>query len=399
MTGERRFLPGQPIIDTRDGRPAPSFRDFLLRVDQAVANASVNATWGSIGGNFNSQGDLVAALATKANVAHTHVLSDITDVVPEQLVPAGGTLGQALIKSSANDYDTEWGDVAASGGGDPAIEDEAGSGDGDANFGSVTALFKFEGANNDTTTTDSSSENMPIVFTGPRIDTAQFRFGSSSAFFDGQNDFATLDNSSLRLIDANQPYTIEAFVRINSFAERRTIFSTRAQGGNQGGLLFFTDITTGKLRFVAQRSDGALAVDVHGDVVPISEVLTDPGRADGVVALQVSQALVAEDDAPAEGVVGAVSLDDHDLVRGVPQLQRNCGVEASRASAEAGDAHARQAGGARRTHQADRARRRDSSRLRDSPRLRDSSRGARFSTPPSPAYSRSPGALGPKVPP
>ena len=85
--------------------------------------------------------------------------------------------------------------------------------------------------------------------------------------------------------------------------------------------------------------DDALALELDGDVVPVGEVLADGGGADGVVRGEVAEGLVGEDDAPAEGVVGAVALEDDDLVRGVAQLHRDGEVEARRTTADACDPH------------------------------------------------------------
>ena len=59
--------------------------------------------------------------------------------------------------------------------------------------------------------------------------------------------------------------------------------------------------------------NGALEMDVN--IVPMGEALGDRSLALGVAALEVAQGLVGEHDAPAEGVVGAVALDDGDVVR------------------------------------------------------------------------------------
>ena len=52
---------------------------------------------------------------------------------------------------------------------------------------------------------------------------------------------------------------------------------------------------------------------------------------------QVVERLVGEHHAPAEGVVGAVALDDGDLVRRVVLLHQKAEVQAGRAAADADD--------------------------------------------------------------
>jgi hypothetical protein len=57
-------------------------------------------------------------------------------------------------------------------------------------------------------------------------------------------------------------------------------------------------------------------VDVDVDIVPMREFAADHGARDGIVRHQILDRLVGEDDAPAERVVGAVALEQVDLVRG-----------------------------------------------------------------------------------
>ena len=57
--------------------------------------------------------------------------------------------------------------------------------------------------------------------------------------------------------------------------------------------------------------------------------------------LQVAERLVGEHDAPAEGVVGAVALDDDDLVARVLLLHEQGEVQARGAAADADDLHIR----------------------------------------------------------
>src|SRR5436190_17621617 len=79
---------------------------------------------------------------------------------------------------------------------------------------------------------------------------------------------------------------------------------------------------------------------VNGDVVPIGEIAADPDGADRVVPGEVVERLGRQNHAPAEGVVGAVALDDGHLVRAVAQLHRYGKVEAGRSTAENRNLHA-----------------------------------------------------------
>ena len=70
------------------------------------------------------------------------------------------------------------------------------------------------------------------------------------------------------------------------------------------------------------------------DVAPVGEVGADLTEALGVGLLEAGEGLVAEDDPPAEGVVGLVALDDADLCLREGLLQEDPGVEAPGAAAE-----------------------------------------------------------------
>jgi len=83
----------------------------------------------------------------------------------------------------------------------------------DDNFASVIALLGFEGADTSTTITDES----PLVLTWAasgqaQIDTAQFKFDTSSLIVDGAGDFvSTVDAASVEL--ASGDFTIEGSFR------------------------------------------------------------------------------------------------------------------------------------------------------------------------------------------
>ncbi len=76
--------------------------------------------------------------------------------------------------------------------------------------------------------------------------------------------------------------------------------------------------------------DDLRAADVDLDVVPVVERVEDLRRGGRVGRLQVAERLVGEDDAPAEGVVGLVALDDDDPVRRVLLLHQQREVQARR---------------------------------------------------------------------
>jgi hypothetical protein len=86
----------------------------------------------------------------------------------------------------------------------------------DEYYDDVSLLLHMDGANNSTTFTDDSSNNYSLTANGnAKISTTQSTFGSSSGYFDGSGDYASLNISG----DSNftfgtGDFTIEAFVYI-----------------------------------------------------------------------------------------------------------------------------------------------------------------------------------------
>ncbi len=88
--------------------------------------------------------------------------------------------------------------------------------------------------------------------------------------------------------------------------------------------------------------DNALAAIIDGDVVPIGEVRSDRFGTDGIVGGEIGERLVGEHDAPAEGVVGPIALDDGDVMRRIAQLHADREIKARRAATDARNLHATQ---------------------------------------------------------
>jgi len=73
------------------------------------------------------------------------------------------------------------------------------------------------------------------------------------------------------------------------------------------------------------------------DVVPPGEGALDGGEGFRVGGAEVLEGLVREDDAPAEGVVGSVALEDDDLARGIRLLREQAEIESGGSSADTDD--------------------------------------------------------------
>ena len=103
-----------------------------------------------------------------------------------------------------------------------------------------------------------------------------------------------------------------------------------AEGDAEGAAALLEDLeeafATDPAEAMAAGAVGAPA-DMDRDVVPPVEGRADRGAALGVRGAEVADGLVGEDDPPAEGVVGAVPLLDHDLGLRVSTLEEERGIE------------------------------------------------------------------------
>lgn len=88
----------------------------------------------------------------------------------------------------------------------------------DPNFANVKLLCGFEGADGGTTFVDESATGRALTrFGTPEIDTAQFKYGSSSCLFDGFGDDIRANDSADWDLGTN-PFTMEMFWRPSSLA-------------------------------------------------------------------------------------------------------------------------------------------------------------------------------------
>jgi hypothetical protein len=81
-------------------------------------------------------------------------------------------------------------------------------------------------------------------------------------------------------------------------------------------------------------------LEVDGDVVPVREFLDDSAVARGIVALEVVQRRVGENDAEAERVVGRVPLVNRDVGSRLPFLHQYREIQARRATTDNSNLHA-----------------------------------------------------------
>jgi Concanavalin A-like lectin/glucanases superfamily len=101
------------------------------------------------------------------------------------------------------------------------------------------ALFHFDGTDASTTITDASGGHTFTAQGNAQLDTAQFKFGTSSALFDGTGDYLQGDGSSDFAFGTGD-FTIDFWVRFNSLAGAQILFDT---GPDSAGPLAYVQIT------------------------------------------------------------------------------------------------------------------------------------------------------------
>jgi len=101
----------------------------------------------------------------------------------------------------------------------------------DPNFASVPLLLHMDGSNGSTTFTDASSNAHTItVYGNAQVTTTSPKFGTGALLCDGSGDsLSAPSNTSLTF--GVSGFTIESWVRVNSFGARQFIFSQRDIGG------------------------------------------------------------------------------------------------------------------------------------------------------------------------
>lgn len=126
----------------------------------------------------------------------------------------------------------------------------------DSFISSVSMLLHFDGSNNSTTFTDSSSTPLtPIVFGQTKISTTQSKYGGASGYFDGNGDYLRYTyNNDFDLLGGS--FTVECWVYPEQFKDGMRI----AAAG--GGSAFFNS-TNGIHWRMTFTTDGALRLEVR----------------------------------------------------------------------------------------------------------------------------------------
>lgn len=181
----------------------------------------------------------------------------------------------------------------------------AGGGGSDPYFANVVLLMHFDGADNSTTFTDSSSYARTIsTFGNAKLVTAQKAFGTASGYFDGSGDYLTVPSS----VDWNfgtGDFTVETWVRFNALPAASAslvgnypgtwVLQYRPDQGNKiawynGSFVYSAavTITTGVwYHFAVSRTGTSLRIFLDG--VQTGSTITDSSNYSGTNELSIGR--------------------------------------------------------------------------------------------------------------
>lgn len=179
-------------------------------------------------------------------------------------------------------------------------------------FSNVVLLMGYEGADGATTYVDESIANHSFVNVGTaQIDTAQFKFGSSSLLIAAAGDtIRSTDSNDWDLSDANSDqFTVEAWIRFNGTAGTQAIASQWGRISQRAWCFRFNSGTG--LGFLTSTAGSAITNTIEGAWSPSTgtwyHVATDKD-ATGKVRLYVGGAMVGS-STPADSTIFASSQD------------------------------------------------------------------------------------------
>src|SRR6202171_4083922 len=81
------------------------------------------------------------------------------------------------------------------------------------------------------------------------------------------------------------------------------------------------------------------SLEVHLDVVPVAEGIENFAMRLRIGGLQIAKRLIRKHHTPTKGVVGAVALDDRNIVSRIGPFHQQRQIQAGRPSSDADDTH------------------------------------------------------------
>ena len=128
----------------------------------------------------------------------------------------------------------------------------------------VSLLLHGDGSDGSTTFVDNSPNPKTVTVQGnAKISTAQSKYGSAAAYFDGSGDYVTLPTGEDWQFGASD-FTVEAWVRFGALSNQTIVGNLNLQATPYKGWVLRYDPTLSPsgLRFVAFKGDSANASDV-----------------------------------------------------------------------------------------------------------------------------------------
>ena len=129
---------------------------------------------------------------------------------------------------------------------------------GEVYYTQTSLLMHFNGTNGSTTMTDNSKNNYSFTATnGAAISTAQNKFGGSSMFFDGTNDYVINNNanSTWAFLHNNTTFTLELWF-YTSVTTAQTLIGTNAASATIGFALALSNVNSRDIEFSILRGVG-----------------------------------------------------------------------------------------------------------------------------------------------
>lgn len=123
-------------------------------------------------------------------------------------------------------------------------------------------LLNLDGADGATTYTAETGQTVTFAGTA-QLDTAQYKYGTSSVLLDGNSDYLSLPDSSDWTLASND-FTLECWVRFNDVSSSQAIIANVKDSDPEGNLywILFYYTSPGRISF-DQNSNGASSITVR----------------------------------------------------------------------------------------------------------------------------------------
>lgn len=139
----------------------------------------------------------------------------------------------------------------------------------DPHWAKIITRATFDGAHGATTVTDEGPLGLTLNCENEtHVSTDQFKFGTASAEFDGNNDYLGWDGTEIAALDLNQDFTIEFWAYIGAAGASLACLLHVHDGSSNNGLNIYRDAATGVLNI----DNGTVAAPSNGStVIPLNE--------------------------------------------------------------------------------------------------------------------------------